>query len=454
MHRHFVIHASNLTKIKFCDTEYYNTKGIYELPFPTNPTNGKHDYNECKGCQTTLRNFIINVNKKLESFPDCCEYHKNLKTLSYFNKQDFVRLADSIALKGIYARQHITNNLDKEDWYLDITNYLEYTIHSFGSFPEGFGEPFLFAAFLHDLLDFLNSNINTFPKQKIQKLIEFVTGYTTTKNVSKTDFNVLMSTYEKWLKIFPFELSFFKGAKEYFIQNIPILKSKPVYNPYLNISKAELQDKESLIKVLIERTNYLLTHINSFVLHEKGLINDPDSIKLEFVIKERKMKLEQGYVNLVKDEGEKYRKIIKEWFEDEKKFIDEIKPLLKNLESQKTQTKYDPPPDKISSIKNNFDRVSILEVFNHFKKGLIDKGFISEKELIEYIKQAFDKKIAPEILFRFTDVHSKQKVIKVFYDYYKNVAGKPHRQQTKYVELLSNYFEGYITQNVKTNFNK
>ena len=42
----------------------------------------------------------------------------------------------------------------------------------------------------------------------------------------------------------------------------------------------------------------------------------------------------------------------------------------------------------------------------------------------------------------------------VFYEYYKNVASKPHRKQKQYVELLCNYFEGFKTENVRTNFNK
>jgi hypothetical protein len=44
--------------------------------------------------------------------------------------------------------------------------------------------------------------------------------------------------------------------------------------------------------------------------------------------------------------------------------------------------------------------------------------------------------------------------MKVFYEYYKNVAGKPHKKQSQYAAILGDYFEGFNTQNVSTNFNK
>ena len=44
--------------------------------------------------------------------------------------------------------------------------------------------------------------------------------------------------------------------------------------------------------------------------------------------------------------------------------------------------------------------------------------------------------------------------MQVFYNYYKNIAGKPYKKQSQYAALLGDYFEGFNTQNVSTNFNK
>jgi hypothetical protein len=42
----------------------------------------------------------------------------------------------------------------------------------------------------------------------------------------------------------------------------------------------------------------------------------------------------------------------------------------------------------------------------------------------------------------------------VFYTYYKDLAGKPYGKQKKYAALLGNYFEGYNTETVSSNFSK
>jgi hypothetical protein len=74
--------------------------------------------------------------------------------------------------------------------------------------------------------------------------------------------------------------------------------------------------------------------------------------------------------------------------------------------------------------------------------------------LNEYLKAAFELKIKPETLFKIQNAPTKQAILKVFYDYYRNIAGKPHGKQNKYAALLGDYFEGFSTTNVSTNFNK
>jgi hypothetical protein len=108
----------------------------------------------------------------------------------------------------------------------------------------------------------------------------------------------------------------------------------------------------------------------------------------------------------------------------------------------------------VADIQNNFDNTDITTIFNHFKTSLVDKKHLSEGELIEYLKAAFQDQIVPSVRFKIEKPQSKQKIIKVFYTYYKEVAGKPHGKQNQYAALLGDYFEGYVTKNVITNFNK
>jgi len=373
MNRHFEIHVDKLKTHKFCNSEYlYYEGGVYEIPFKTEPTLGRHDFNTCEGCQKNLIGILRVVKSKLEQFPNCCERHAKLSKAKFFNKKDFEGLETMIAIKTIYSHQHIVNNLDKENWYEDISNYLEYTIKSFGSFPSDYGEPLLLSSYLSEITEYLENNKKAFNEEKRLRLLEFVRNYTRPVNSTQTDINVLLGVYEKWYKIFPFDLSYFSGVKEYYEKNIPILKEKPVYNPYLKVSSARLLDKDGLIKVLLERTNYILTHINSLKMYEKGLISNADNIKLELVVKSREKQLEAGYINNSKDEGQRYRKIIKKWFEDEKKFIDEIKPLLnKNDRATKVDTEL---PKSIEDIflKPEYAK-PCLDILRELNPAVIDQ---------------------------------------------------------------------------------
>ncbi len=119
------------------------------------------------------------------------------------------------------------------------------------------------------------------------------------------------------------------------------------------------------------------------------------------------------------------------------------------LEQPKTETE-----KELQNFKNNFDTIDSLVVYNHFKVELVNKGHLTEDELKKYLKTAFELKIKPETLFIFKDVIKKKTIIAVFYDYYKTVAGKPHGKQKLYAALLGDYFMGYNSETLNTNFSK
>lgn len=116
-------------------------------------------------------------------------------------------------------------------------------------------------------------------------------------------------------------------------------------------------------------------------------------------------------------------------------------------------TKNEQPKTVLADMTNNFDSVEILGVYKHFKNALVDKKYLSDEELINYISAAFDKKEPPKDLFKFTGIKTKQGIYEIFYDYYKDIAGKPHRKSKQYAKLLGEYFEGYKTENIVTNWN-
>jgi hypothetical protein len=106
------------------------------------------------------------------------------------------------------------------------------------------------------------------------------------------------------------------------------------------------------------------------------------------------------------------------------------------------------------TFTNTFDNIKPTEIYKHFKAGLVEKGYLTEQELNTYLKAAFELKEIPETLFKIKDAPNKAAIEAVFYRYYKNVAGKIHGKQNQYAALLGDYFEGYKTTTVSSNFSK
>ncbi len=105
-------------------------------------------------------------------------------------------------------------------------------------------------------------------------------------------------------------------------------------------------------------------------------------------------------------------------------------------------------------FKNTFNKVDSKEVYDHFKEGLVMKNLLSEETLLKYLKAAFEEQAPPKVKFQFTDIESRKKLIHVFYLFYKDKSGKPHGKKDIYVGLLCDYFEGFITSTVSSNFSK
>lgn len=343
INRHTTFFVKDLKPIEFCGKPVMwqmDINGAFEKPFETQPTEGEHDFNTCEGCQKTLKELIKRLTEKFEGnhkdgakpFPFCCTHHSELTKLKEFNRADFISVPEMVARKIIYTNSHIKNNHQSETYYKDITDYIDYTVESFGQMP-GNAEPLYLSDYFFYITDLLERNTEV-EKGRKNRLLEFLNAYRTPTKTPKTDFNILLGTYQKWLKIFPFEISFFSTLKPHFEKQLPILNGKPETNKYTGLAKVKMHTKGSLIDVLLNLTNNLLTQINTTTLYEKGLLTEPQKIKLELVLNERKMKLKQGYVNSSKDEEQRYRKILKEWFADEKRFIDEVTPIVKALPPQ------------------------------------------------------------------------------------------------------------------------
>ena len=207
------------------------------------------------------------------------------------------------------------------------------------------------------------------------------------------------------------------------------MNGKPETNKYTGIAKAKMHTKGSLIDVLLNLTNNLLTQINTTTLYEKGLLTEPQKIKLELVLNERKMKLKQGYVNSSKDEEQRYRKILKEWFADEKRFIDEVTPIVKAL-----------PPQPISVNESRTKKVIFETIANIDKQGW-QYAFVSEQDynlFADLLTNFFEYKpyTLPETIIQLKRT-CKTKVAKALGEIHKELSNENKLStDTKYFQLI------------------
>ena len=271
-----------------------------------------------------------------DDFPNCCEQHKKLIGQSWYNKDNYQEVVVKIINQLSFTEHCIIENIEKDDWYSAITEYIHWNYSSFGQLPKGYGSPVGLDKYLGVVIKYIQISTNKIPKEKGLQLIKFIENYYNPSKNQQTDLNILLNIYKKWLSIFPFELSYFKNLKLHFETQYPFINGKPEVNRYTGLATVIAHTKESLVDILINLTNNLLTQINSLALYEKGLLTNPQKVNLELILNERSLKLKQGYVNTSQNEEQKFRNILKEWFRDEKQFINEITPLLKETELKLT----------------------------------------------------------------------------------------------------------------------
>lgn len=339
------IEVKKITPINFCGQTIIwelEVEGVFMAPREIDFTLGEHDFNDCKTCQNTLVEISRMLRKRFEGggsiqpFPYCCNGHRKLAKHKDFEKAYFRNVPEMVARKIIYTNQHIVNNQTADNWYKEITDYIDYAVLSFGKTPKNCGEPL----YLHDYLDYTKHYIESnrvLSKKKKEQLILFVDKFQKPNVKKESDSNLqsLLSIYEKWLNIFPFELSLFSDLKEKYYGELPVLDGAIEINKYTGLAQTKIHTKESLIKYLLNHTDNLLKEINSLTLFEAGKLSDVEKLGLEIIINSRKIKIKNGYSSTNSDEEIQYHKMINEWFEDEKKFIEEIKPYILELKTTK-----------------------------------------------------------------------------------------------------------------------
>lgn len=341
------------------ETKTFYWEQILVLPTEITATQGLHDYRKCPSCQKELHDLTSSLNALFEgklgkkAFPLCCDSHANLLKEKDFNRSWFVNVPEMVATKCIYTKQHIMNSWSLPDYYKRIVDYVEYALESFGSFPRRCGEPLLQCNYIDFLKKFIGSNIAG-DEQKKSEILSYIDLLSQQSGNFRGDMVNLINVYNQWLSFFPFDLkSYFGDLKNSFAVNFPPFIAKDEINMYSGAPIVHVFTPESFLEQLLQVSNMLLTRFNGHDLYASGKIDDVKRIKMEIANQKRLQKLKAGYLNTSAVVSDRLRRMIDEWLEDEKQYIEEIAAVLNER----------PPRD--STQKEVLELASIFNVENN-----------------------------------------------------------------------------------------
>lgn len=333
--------VDKLEQIEVCGNIFYSLEGSeYRLPqkdfFITEK--GDHNFENCQDCQKHYQKILLVFEEKVKEFPFCCDHHSKLIKMKEFNRSDFLHIPALSTDKLFHTYDFILKYIEDENWYDIISEYIYYIIDTFGAFPKDKGEPLLLSFFLDYLKNLVVHKLkNSKNEYKIEGFVEIIKTYRYDSKRDKKEggnakeFNLLLQTYNRWYKIFPFEFILFNSLKEVFSSNLPLF-DKVSYNRYLNVSLLKPVTISQLIKILEEITLSILSNNSLTIskLYEENKVDDLAYYQFQILSEQRSLKLKK---KLAPESFKTFIKSIKEWLKDEKKYIEEIlkiEPFLKN----------------------------------------------------------------------------------------------------------------------------
>lgn len=410
----------------------------YDEPYEIDINYIKNPPNLGNVAQSPFHNYVVNFLEIISK-----NYLSEIKDIPEHSKYSRVRYKKTplkVVKQIYYTDSFINSAAQKVDWYQEIIDFIEYNVFSFGQLTWG---TFTYLCILEDYVT-NNPNIPFTEEQRNNIAQHINLKYFSGQNQEKIKFDIIIKHYYKWLNLFPFDIEFFSDLKEHFKGYIPVSNDSR-RNKFTGEIKPKLFSEEEIIDFCIRKTKELLGKIDIHkILLQKENINF-DSLKLEFSGSELNINISSLTNQFHRGELE-YIEVLKKWLEYHQQYFEKVAPLFDNSIKNIKTTPLNLP-------ENNFDDVDIKNVYQHFKENLVDKSKLSDDDLILYLKSAFEEQKPPKKLF-FIEKGNKKDNRKVFYTYYKKIAKEPFGRQKDYAALLGDYFEGFDTKNVSSNFSK
>jgi hypothetical protein len=419
------------------------------------PSVNKETGEKLPDCCSFHKGTYANLKDWFSKFPDCCEGHKALKDKWWFNKNHFDGVPEKVINQLSYTEFHIENRIHNEDWYKDITDYLEYNHFSFGTPAIGFGH------YVESLKRELQSSewlrLNKIPIGRAKQIVQYLDGLGKPTQGQPVSFALLYSTYQKWLKIFPFNISYFKNAKQHFEKKFPIVEGKPEHNQYTGMTKMQTVTHRRLIEILTDYTKQLLQTVAPADLLKDGLIADVQKHRIDLLNESHRIK--QSSLLEKFTEGEMvYIRVLKTWLSNEREYFREFATITGD--TQKADNSSSVSIDEIARQENKFWKgMPMNVVVEHFKvfterKSKNGKPFLTMEQLTLFLKKGFlgDNSVPVQKL----NLSNGEKgfVIKRFYEFFDLAVSQYNdlNKKFKYIKLITTCFDNWDVKTIEPFF--
>lgn len=294
-------------------------------------------------------------------FPNCCDHHKSLAEEGKLKKQQYEFIPEKIVQLVAQTENLIKETIDKPDWEKAVTGYIDYCFVSFG----------LYAVGLNVYLDFIKkyvaSSEDILPEKTkiITDHIIYVRANFKYDVLSAEFFDYDDHIVQDWLHLFPFDLEMFKSHRllsQYFTIPLPYDSNKKRFQ-FSSIPYSLCE--HNLVEYLKAQTVELISRINSSNLFQKGVLTDPEKMKLDLLLRERTLQIEKMKRGDDPHHNESVD-YLEQWFKEEITFLDQIAPLINEREDLLPEKK--PMPEL---LKKHYEAMS-AQGYDIQKRWLID----------------------------------------------------------------------------------
>lgn len=238
---------------------------IIMWPVKSRPLVG-FEIKEIQGTEKFFQSIQDAANNWWKSFPNCCDTHKRLNSLSGFNKEEYNFVKDQIYNSVRYFIHCLEINIDKEDWFQSISEYYDYLNWNFGS--PGWGSH-LFDNSITNYIEWVKFDHIEFTDEMKLSLLEHISpGRAEIENRKKNngDIGELYQIFEKWLNSMP-SIGEISKIKERLTGKLPmnlfITSIEP--NRYSGIAKSIFKSNDHLISDLESYSRALLLAVETTI---------------------------------------------------------------------------------------------------------------------------------------------------------------------------------------------